>query len=96
VEEALKKSGQFVPTFYDREWSVLDASAEDRQIKEMNTSRWVLLPEGPIGMFTETQDSVAPYLGHRLPYRSPYPMKREPYDRQAFSGESAGELAALR
>ena len=79
VEQALMGSGQFVPTFYDREWSILDASAEDRQIKEMNASTWALLPEGPIGMFTETQDSVAPYLGHRLPYRSPYPMKRQPY-----------------
>lgn len=79
VEEALKSSGQFVPTFYQFEWSVLDASAEDRQIKEMNASRWALLPKEPLRMFTETPDSVAPYLGHRLPYRSPYPMKREPY-----------------
>ncbi len=79
VEEALKRSGQFVPTFYQFQWSILDASAEDRQIKEMNASRWALLPKGPIGMFTETPDNVAPYLGHRLPYRSPYPMKRAPY-----------------
>jgi hypothetical protein len=79
VEAALKRSGQFIPTFYDREWSVLDASAEDRQIKEMNASRWALLPKGPIAMYTETQDSVAPYLGHRLPYHSPYRKKREPY-----------------
>jgi len=79
VEEALKSSGQFVPTFYDCEWSILDASAEDRQIKEMNTSHWVLLPQGPTPMFTETSSSVAPYLGHRLPYRSPYRIKREPY-----------------
>lgn len=79
VERALMKSGQFVPTFYDREWSILDASAEDRQIKEMNAASWALLPKGPIGLFTETQDSIAPYLGHRLPYRSPYPLKREPY-----------------
>jgi hypothetical protein len=79
VEETLKRSGQFIPTFYDREWSILDTSAEDRQLKEMNAARWALLPEGPIGMFTETQDSVAPHLGHRLPYHSPYPMKREPY-----------------
>jgi hypothetical protein len=79
VEDALRTSGQYVPTFYDREWSVLDTSAEDRQIKEMNASRWALLPLGPIGMFTETQQSVAPYLGHRLPYHSPYPIRREPY-----------------
>ncbi len=79
VEEALRSSGQYIPTFYDCEWSVLDASAEDRQLKELNASRWALLPEGSIGMFAETQDSVAPYLGHRLPYHSPYPMKHEPY-----------------
>ena len=30
---SIGRSGQFLPTFYDREWSVLDASAEDRQIK---------------------------------------------------------------
>ena len=79
VEAALKRSGQFIPTFYDREWSVLDASAEDRQIEEMNASRWAILPKGPIAMYSETQESIAPYLGHRLPYRSPYPMKHEPY-----------------
>jgi hypothetical protein len=79
VEEALKRSGQFIPTFYDFEWSILDASAEDRQLKEMNASRWALLPPGPIPMYTETPASVAPNLGHRLPYRSPYRMKREPY-----------------
>ena len=79
VEEALRSSGQYIPTFYDREWSVLDASAEDRQLKELNASRWAILPEGSIGMFAETQDSVSPYLGHRLPYHSPYPMKHQPY-----------------
>jgi len=79
VEEDLRGSGQFVPTFYDCEWSILDATAEDRQLKELNASRWALLPQGPIGMFTETQAIVAPYLGHRLPYHSPYPLKREPY-----------------
>jgi hypothetical protein len=75
VQEALKRSGQFVPTFYDCEWSILDASAEDRQLEEMHASRWVLLPQGPITTWTETPASIAPYLGQRLPYR----MKREPY-----------------
>lgn len=79
VVEALKRSGLFVPTFYNFEWSILDASAEDRQIKEMNALRWALLPQGPIKMFTETPDIVEPFLGHRLPYHSPYRMKREPY-----------------
>jgi hypothetical protein len=79
VEEALKRSGQFIPTFYDYDWSVLDASAEDRQINEMNTARWALLPQGPIKMYTETPSNVEAFLGHRLPYHSPYRMKREPY-----------------
>ncbi len=79
VEEALKKSGQFVPTFYNYHWSVLDESAEDRQIKEMNTSRWALLPQGPLRMYTETPQNVEAFLGHRLPYHSPYRSKREPY-----------------
>jgi hypothetical protein len=75
VEEALKRSGQFVPTFYDYDWSILDASAEDRQLKELNASRWALLPQGQIPMWTETPANVALYLGQRLPYRA----KREPY-----------------
>jgi hypothetical protein len=75
VQEALKGSGQFVPTFYDCEWSVLDASAEDRRLKELNASRWALLPQNAKPRWTETPDSVAPYLGQRLPYRT----KREPY-----------------
>jgi hypothetical protein len=79
VEEALKRSGQFVPTFYNYEWSVLDESAEERQIREMNASRWVLLPQGPIPIFTETPASVAPFLGPRWPYRLSYRVKREPY-----------------
>ena len=28
------------------EWSVLDATAEDRQLKELNASRWALIPQG--------------------------------------------------
>ena len=79
VEEALKRSGQFIPTFYDFDWSILDASAEDRQIKEMNASRWALLPKGPIPMYIETPDNIGPWLGHRGPYHSPYRMKHEPY-----------------
>ncbi len=79
VEDALRRSGQFVPTFYDCEWSILDATAEDRQLKEMNASRWALLPQGEIAMYTETQSTVGPYLGHRFPYHSPYPIRREPY-----------------
>jgi hypothetical protein len=75
VQEALRRSGQFVPTFYNFDWSVLDASAEDRQLKELNASRWALLPQGQTLMWTETPDSVAPYLGQRLPYRT----EREPY-----------------
>jgi hypothetical protein len=75
VQEALRRSGQFVPTFYNFDWSVLDASAEDRQLTELNASRWALLPQGQTLLWTETPDSVAPYLGPRLPYRT----KREPY-----------------
>jgi hypothetical protein len=75
VQQALKKSGQFVPTFYDGEWSVLDATAEDRQLMELNAMHWALIPQGLNPMWTETPDSVAPYLGSRLPYRT----EREPY-----------------
>ena len=87
VQEALKKSGQFVPTFYDCEWSILDASAEDRQLAEMNQSRWILIPQGPITTWTETPASIVPYLGLGLPYR----MKREPY---AIRRRLAEELEA--
>ncbi len=79
VEEALKRSGQFVPTFYYFEWSILDASAEERRIKEMNASRWALVPQGPLPTWTETPDSVGAWLGHRLPYHSRYRIKHEPY-----------------
>jgi hypothetical protein len=75
VEEALKRSGQFVPTFYDCEWSILDATAEDRKLKEMDASRWLLLPQGPLPTWIETPSSITTYLGLGLPYR----MKREPY-----------------
>ncbi len=75
VQQALQRSGQFAPTFYDGEWSVLDATAEDRQLKELNASRWALIPQGLNPMWTETPDNVALYLGPRLPYRA----KREPY-----------------
>jgi hypothetical protein len=79
VEEALKSSGQFFPMFYNYDWSILDKSAEDRQIKEMNASRWALLPQGPVRTFTETPATVAPFLGPRWPYRLSYWVKREPY-----------------
>jgi hypothetical protein len=79
VEEALKQSRQFVPTFYDYDWSILDASAEDRQLKELNASRWALLPRGPITMYTETPANVANFLDPRWPWRIRYRIKRQPY-----------------
>ncbi len=39
VEDALRTSGQYVPTFYDREWSVLDTSAEDRRQEDQEEMR---------------------------------------------------------
>jgi hypothetical protein len=79
VQEALMQSGQFIPTFYDYDWSILDASAEDRQLKELNASRWALLPQGPIAMYTETPANVANFLDPRWPWRVRYRIKRQPY-----------------
>ncbi len=75
VEQALKTSGQYIPQFYCFGVAALDASAEDREIAEMNQAKWALIHRDADPDMTETQAAMAPYLGFALPYR----MKREPY-----------------
>ena len=46
IEEDLKRSGQYAPTFYCFQVAVLDQNAEEREIRELNAMQWALLPGG--------------------------------------------------
>ncbi len=75
LEQALQASGQYTPTFYYFQTAVLDATAEDREIEEFNTSRWALIPKGMNPAYTETLASAARSVGFDLHYRE----RRAPY-----------------
>jgi hypothetical protein len=74
VENALRKSGQFTPSFYSFGMSVLDASAEEREIEEFNQSKWALIPAGAGYGYVERPEDLKLVLGWQLPYRTRRPI----------------------
>jgi hypothetical protein len=74
VEEALRESGQYTPSFYNFSMSVLDAEAEERQIQEFNQSKWALIPAEERRAYVERPEDLKFALGFRLPYRSKRPV----------------------
>ena len=70
LQSALKETKQYVPSFYDFTVAVLDRSAEEKQIREMNESKWALLPQGTGWHYFETPETTAGDLGINLPYRT--------------------------
>jgi hypothetical protein len=70
VEESLRASGQYTPSFYNFFVTV----AEDRQIQEFNESKWALLPAGEKYENFERPEDLGFVLGLRLPYRSRRPV----------------------
>jgi hypothetical protein len=74
VEESLKQSGQYTPSFYCFRTAVLDTASEQHEIEEMNSSTWALIPNG-VSRTSETPTSTGVYLGFTLPYQ----LKHRPY-----------------
>lgn len=74
VENALRASGQYSPSFYYGDVAVFDVVAEDRYIKELNQSIWALIPEGPFSPHVERPEELAWALGFQLPYRTRRPV----------------------
>jgi hypothetical protein len=70
VEESLRASGQYTPSFYDFSY-VFD---EDRQIQDFNQSKWALIPAGETYGFVERPEDLGNVLGLRLPYRTKRPV----------------------
>ena len=70
VEESLRASGQYTPSFYNFTFT----AAEDRQIQEFNESKWALLPAGEKYENVERPEDLGGVLGLRLPYRSRRPV----------------------
>ena len=74
VEESLKQSGQYTPSFYCFHIAMLDALSEERKIGELNRSMWAVLPKA-LYTYSETPASTAVYLGFGYAYR----IKHHPY-----------------
>jgi hypothetical protein len=77
VEESLRESGQYTPAFYDFSMSLLDADAEERQMREFNQSKWALIPVGETYGYAERPEDLKLVLGFQLPYRSRRPVYAE-------------------
>ena len=74
VEDSLRDSGQYTPSFYNFSFNLFDAAAEDRQIKEFNQSKWALIPAGERYGYIERPEGLKYALGVRLPYRTKRPI----------------------
>jgi hypothetical protein len=70
VEESLRASGQYTPSFYNFSFT----AAEDRWIQDFNESKWALLPAGEKYEHVERPEDLGGVLGLRLPYRSRRPV----------------------
>lgn len=74
VEESLRASGQYIPSFYYYSLSLLDADAENRLIQEFNESKWALIPTGRQKGYVERPEHLKSVLGLQLPYRTRRPV----------------------
>jgi hypothetical protein len=70
VEESLRASGQYTPSFYNFSFT----AAEDRWIQDFNESKWALLPAGEKYEHVERPEDLGGVMGLRLPYRSRRPV----------------------
>jgi hypothetical protein len=75
VEEQLKRSGKYTPSFYWYYMGILDATAETRKIEAFNQSHWALIPTGEKELWGDPPTSLGELTGITLPY----PSKRKPY-----------------
>jgi hypothetical protein len=73
VEDALKQSDRFAPSFYCNCKAVLTAQAEERWVQEMNQYQWALLPQNSFVHFDETQAATRIAMGIELPYHQVHP-----------------------
>jgi hypothetical protein len=74
VEKALRESGQYTPSFYNFSMSLLDATAEEREIQEFNQSKWAMIPAGRKYGYVERPENLKFALGIQLPYRTRRPV----------------------
>jgi hypothetical protein len=65
VEESLRESGQYTPSFFNFSMSLLDADAEEREIQELNQSKWALIPAGKRYAYVERPEGFPAYRRHR-------------------------------
>jgi hypothetical protein len=72
-EDQLKQSGMYRPDAYFGIEGVLDESAEESKIAQMNQANWALLPTGSRLRYSETEEFASALMGARLPYRPRYP-----------------------
>ena len=75
VEDSLRESGQYTPSFYNFYFNLFDRTAEDRQIKEFNQSKWALIPMGAENVnVIERPEDLGPVVGIDLHYRTSRPL----------------------
>ena len=75
VEDELRSTGQYVPSFYFAMRGPYDAAAENHVIREMNAVPWLLLRKRARVHEIETPKDTRVVLGFQLPY----PVKHPPY-----------------
>lgn len=97
IEEAMKRTGQYVPLFYAAPVGVYDVTAEDHLIRELNTNSWALVPQDFSLHFSESPKNTRFAMGLQITY----PSRHEPYavgprlmDNLRTAWQPAGEVGA--
>jgi hypothetical protein len=97
VEASLKRSGHYVPLFYDFQIAILDRSAEEREVSELRQYEWILIPSNEVVLQSETPQSADIVLGIKLPYAAknkPYEAGRMLVDEISRNWQVAGVVGA--
>lgn len=74
VEESLRASEQYTPSFYNFSFNLFDVAAENLQIQEFNQSRWALIPANESYGNVERPETLKLMLGLQLLYRTRRPV----------------------
>jgi hypothetical protein len=88
VEDELKRSGHYKPSYFAFGVDVMSTPQEEQKIQELNQSDWALLPGEASDQFLETPANLGIIQGFAFPYPMRHPV---PYYPGRLFGENIAE-----
>lgn len=75
IEAALKKNAMYIPDYYAYLTAIINTESEQREIAQVNSQQWMLLPDGGFSFLVKTPETARWIAG--LPF--PYHQRRAPF-----------------